>query len=150
MGSAGRRLISVTHPNRGRSPPGGGPSPLKKASIMANHRKSKPTPPDDYVPEGFILMEADRVLGRVLAALPGVRCVVDHGIHRASRHAMAVVYVSTAGKQVAALTVVLRSYDGPAFGILEGSEILECEDLGDAIRQVAFRVEAASQLSLAF
>ena len=119
---------------------------------MANHPKSKPTcPADDYVPEPYIVMEADRVLGRIVAALPGVHGTVDHGIHRGTRHAMAVVYVSLPGKpdSLTGLTVLLRSYDGPAYGILEGQEILECEDLGDAIRQVAYRVEAASQLSLA-
>ena len=119
-------------------------------SALATRRRGKPKPADDYVPEGFILMEADRVLGRIRAALPGVQCAVNHGIHRASRHAMAVVYVSTSGRPVAGLTVLLRSYDGPAFGILEGTEILECEDLGEAIRQVAYRVEAAGQLVMPF
>lgn len=102
------------------------------------------------MPETYIVMEADRVLGRILAALPGVHGEIDHGIHIGTRHAMAVIYVSITGKPVVGLTVLLRSYDGPAFGILEGSEILECQDLGDAIRQAAYRVEAAGQMAMIF
>lgn len=119
---------------------------------MASNRKSKPTQPaNDYVPEGLILYEADRALTCLIAWVPGALVTVDHGIDRSTRHEMAVVYLALPGRPepVTGLTVLLTSYGGPVYGILAGGKVTDCEGLGDAIRRVAVKVEAAGQLSLA-
>lgn len=119
---------------------------------MANHRKGKRTPTvNDYVPEGLIIYETDRALARLVEWVPGILPTVDHGIDPSTRHAMAVLYVSLPGgpEPLTGLTVLLTSYGGPIYGILAGGTVTECEDLGDAIRRVAVRVEAAGQMSLA-
>lgn len=120
-------------------------------SAGAARRKGKPTPPDDYVPTGLILYMADQALPRVLAWIPGIHAAVDHGIDPVSRHARAIVYVSASPSSpaITGLVITLRAYDDPLYGVLDGNRVVECEDLGDAIREVAVKVEAAGQLSLA-
>ena len=122
-------------------------------SAGATRRRGKPTQPKTgYVPEGLIFYEVDRALARLLAWVSGILVTIDHGIDPSTRHAMAVLHAALPGRPepVTGLTVLLTSYGGPVYGVLAGGKVTECEDLGDAIRRVAYRVEAASQLSLPF